>query len=101
MKEQVPEEHALSCLEKCPPAVLTIFRRVLRILNLSDKDLSPIPAHALTKEEICLNALLTGLFPGKAAHNKDKLGQYNFTECSGVITCFCMVGHHCPKRQST
>ncbi len=88
-QEQVPQKIALSCLEKCPPAILTIFRRVLSILNLSDKDLSPIPARALSREEIRLNALLTGLFPGEAAHNRVSLGQLICTCCSGKMICFC------------
>ena len=63
-QEQEPQSHALSCLLKCPPDVLPIFKRVLRIMNLSDKDLSPTPTRTLSGEETRHKVLFTGMFPG-------------------------------------
>ena len=55
----------MSCLEKCSSDILVIFKHVIGIMDLSDKDLSHIQARALTAQEKRQKKLLTGLFPGR------------------------------------
>ncbi len=55
----------MSCLAEYPPDVRAIFKRLMSFMDLSDKDMSPIPAQALNAQEKRLKVLLTRLFPGE------------------------------------
>ena len=63
-QEPGPQNYAVSYLKECSPDVLAILKRVISVLDLSDKDLSPIPARNLATQDKRLKALLAGLFPG-------------------------------------
>ncbi len=63
-EEEMLHDYALSCLEECPPDVQILLKQMLSLMDLSDKDFTPVPARRLNAKEQRLKTLLTQLFPG-------------------------------------
>ncbi len=63
-EEEMLHDYALSCLEECPPDVQILLKQMLSLMDLSDKDFTPVPARRLNAKKQRLKTLLTQLFPG-------------------------------------
>ena len=53
----------------CPPDIVAIFKALISLMDLSDRDLSRIPPRNLSDQEKRIKVSLTALFPGRTDCN--------------------------------